>query len=403
LTEFEKMLGLDAEMSLYARSAVTVLLAFALFFVFRRVLFSLLQRATEHVTNLWARSILHSRFLYQASWILPIVALAAGNRAVAWYSVSAQSIIEKTLMVLLTVICARSCSALFDAIEENYDKLDISHNRPIKGFMQVLTLLVYLAAGILIFSIIFDKSPWVFLSGLGAATAVWLLVFRDTILSFVAGVQLTGNHLIKVGDWIEMPQFNADGDVIDIALNSVKVQNWDRTITVIPTHHFLEHSFKNWRGMAESGGRRIKRAILIDVNSIRFLQAEDLQRLGRLQLLQAYLRGKAAELEAHNRQFEGSAENQRRLTNVGTLRAYLNVYLRAHPGIHQNMTIIVRQLNPTATGLPLEIYAFTNTTKWNEYEGIQSDIFDHVYAILPLFDIRTFQEPTGGDFACLKA
>ncbi|MDR2239790.1 MAG: mechanosensitive ion channel family protein [Zoogloeaceae bacterium] len=400
LTDIETWLGLDADALPYARSALIVLLAFLVFIVFRRVLFASMQRATNNLSNIWARSLLHSRFLFQASWILPIVAVAVGIHGIADFPATTQRVIEKTLLILLTLACARSLSALFYAIEENYAKLDISHNRPIKGFLQVLTLLAYLAACILIFSIVFNKSPWVFLSGLGAATAVWLLVFRDTILSFVAGIQLTTNRLIKVGDWIEMPQFNADGDVIDIALNSVKVQNWDRTITIIPTHHFLEHSFKNWRGMSESGGRRIKRAVLIDIGSIRFLEEADIQRLGKLQVLEDYLQNKLPELEQHNRQLQNaSSVNFRRLTNIGTLRAYLNIYLRHHPRIRQDMTVLVRQLNPEATGLPLEVYAFTNTTKWGEYEAIQSDIFDHLYAILPLFDLRAVQEPTSNDFS----
>jgi miniconductance mechanosensitive channel len=401
LTDFEKILGLDGTTSPFARSGLMVVFAFFLFVVCRRVLFSLLQNLTKDLSNIWVRAVLDSRFLFQVSWILPIVALAAGIRGLAEFPGATQIAVEKFLMIVLTIIGARSFSALFDAIQENYAKLEVSRNRPIKGFLQVLNLLVYLAAGILIFSVIFDKSPWVFLSGLGAATAVLLLVFRDTILSFVAGVQLTTNRLINVGDWIEMPQFNADGDVIDIALNSVKVQNWDKTITVIPTHKFLEHSFRNWRGMSESGGRRIKRAISLDVGSIRFLKEEDILRLNALLPLRDYLRGKQAELAEYNKSFQTkeSAVNSRRLTNIGTLRAYLEGYLKSHPKVHKEMTIMVRQLSPTSTGIPLEIYVFTNTTRWADYEAIQADIFDHIYAMLPLFDLRAFQEPTGGDFA----
>lgn len=401
MTDLEQLLGLDAATSPYARSALMVLVAFLLFFICRRVLFSLLQRFASHLSNIWVRAFLYPRFLFQVSWILPIAGLIAGIHVIAHFAPSTQRIIEKSLLILLVIVCARSCSALFAGIQKNYSTLEVSRNRPIKGLLQILTLLIYLATGILIFSILSEQSPWVFLSGLGAATAVLLLVFRDTMLSFVAGVQLTTNRLIKVGDWIEIPQFDANGDVIDIALNSVKVRNWDRTITVIPTHKFLEHSFKNWRGMSESGGRRIKRAILIDVSSIRFLDEADMQRLGNLQPLSEYLQRKTTELAEHNSQFqdERSAVNSRHLTNIGTLRAYLSVYLRGHASIHPDMTVLVRQLSPTATGLPLEIYAFTNTTKWVDYEGIQSDIFDHLYAILPLFDLRAFQEPSGSDLA----
>ncbi|MDR2213683.1 MAG: mechanosensitive ion channel family protein [Pseudomonadales bacterium] len=401
LTDFERLLGLDTLTSPYARAAILVLLAFLLFIICRRVLLALLQRVTSKVSNIWVRSILHSRFLFRISWVLPLLAMTAGVRAIAEFTQTPRTIVEKTLLILLTIVLVRSFSALFHATQQNYAQLEIARNRPIKGLLQILSLLVYLGAGIAIFSIIFDQSPWLFFSSLGAATAVILLIFRDTILSFVAGVQLTANHLIRVGDWIEIPKFDANGEVIDIALNSIKVQNWDRTITVIPAHTFIEHSFKNWRGMLDSGGRRIKRAILIDINSIRFLDEADMRRLGALHVLHDYIDRKQAEVTQYNLQFQDaqSAINAKHLTNIGTLRAYLNAYLRQHPRIHQDMALMVRQLEPTAVGLPLEIYAFTNTTKWVEYEAILSDIFDHVYAILPLFDIRAFQEPTGSDFA----
>src|SRR5690606_21205203 len=284
---------------------------------------------------------------------------------------------------------------------EIYNSFEMARNRPIKGIIQIINLLLYAMALILIIAIILDRSPWFFLSGLGAMTAILLLVFRDTILSLVAGVQLTTNSLIRIGDWIEMPQFAADGDVVDIALHAVRVQNWDKTITVIPTHKFLEHSFKNWRGMQESGGRRIKRAIHIDINTIRFLTDEEIERFGRFALLREYIARKKQELEEHNRQKVDDpsvAANVRRLTNVGTFRAYVTQYLRQHPGIRQDMTFLVRQLQPTGEGLPIEIYVFTNSTKWAVYEGIQADIFDHILAIVPEFGLRVYQTPSSNDF-----
>jgi miniconductance mechanosensitive channel len=237
-------------------------------------------------------------------------------------------------------------------------------------------------------------------------TAVVLLVFRDTILSLVASIQLTGNDMVQVGDWIEMPSVGADGDVIDIALHTVKVQNWDKTISTIPTYRLITESFKNWRGMSRSGGRRIKRSVYIDQSTIRSLSDEEVERFKRFALLKQYVEEKQAEIAAYNRGLgpEAAAEvNWRRMTNVGTLRAYVVNYLRHHPKIHQGMTLIVRQLDPTPQGLPIEIYAFTNTTAWAEYEGIMSDIFDHILAILPEFGLRVFQQPSGADLEKLAS
>ncbi len=227
-----------------------------------------------------------------------------------------------------------------------------------------------------------------------------MLIFQDTLLSFVASVQISSNDVIRVGDWVEMPQLNADGDVLDISLHTVKIQNWDKTITTIPTRRFISDPFKNWRGMREAGGRRIKRSILLDQQSIGFLDEEQRHGLGRFRLLDEYLRSKQQEIDEWNRKLAEAGKepvNMRRITNVGTFRAYIENYLRNHPGIHQNMLMIVRQLDPTPDGLPLEIYAFTSTTAWVPYEGIQSDIFDHLLAILPEFGLRVYQHPSGLD------
>src|SRR5690606_28610850 len=244
------------------------------------------------------------------------------------------------------------------------------------------------------------------LTGLGAATAVLMLVFQDTLLSLVASVQISGDGRVRIGDWIEMPSQNADGDVIDIALHTVTVQNWDKTVTTIPTKKLISESFKNWRGMQEAGGRRIKRALYLDQSSVRFLEPEERQRLGRFVLLREYLAQKERELAEWNAGLGEDAQlpvNARRITNLGTFRAYVERYLRRHPGVHQDMTLLVRQLQPGADGIPLEIYCFTNDTRWAVYEGIQSDIFDHLLAILPEFGLRVFQQPGGADFRALLA
>jgi miniconductance mechanosensitive channel len=245
-----------------------------------------------------------------------------------------------------------------------------------------------------------DRPPLILLSGLGALAAVLMLIFQDTILSLVASVQIASNDIVRLGDWVEMPQLNADGDVVDIALHTVKIQNWDRTITTVPTKRFISDSFKNWRGMQESGGRRIKRAIYLDQTSVRFLNADEINHLGELYLLNAYLQSKQQEIAVWNSNLAERSQqpaNTRRITNLGTFRAYVENYLRNHPRVHQGMTLIVRHLSPTPQGLPIEVYCFTNTVEWAAYEGIQSDIFDHLLSILPEFDLRIFQEPSGAD------
>ena len=264
----------------------------------------------------------------------------------------------------------------------------------------MLKIVIYCGATILIVAVLFERSPLLLLSGLGAMAAVLMLVFKDTILSLVASVQLTSNDMLRVGDWIEMPQLNADGDVIDIALHTVKVQNFDKTITSIPTHRLIAESYKNWRGMSEAGARRIKRSLLIDQTSIRFLSDEEREGLGRFRLLRAYLDEKDREIGSWNAALgEDDAINNRRPTNLGTFRANVVNYLRDHGRITPEMTLLVRQLAPSSLGLPLEIYCFADTTAWGEYESIQSDIFDHLLAILPEFGLRVFQEPNGSDIA----
>jgi miniconductance mechanosensitive channel len=294
--------------------------------------------------------------------------------------------------------------ALLNVLLTAYNRLGPSQRMPIKGFIQAVKLVVFLIGLILIVSVFLDKSPLLLMSGLGALTAVLLLVFRDAILGFVAGIQLSANNMVQTGDWIEMPKQGADGDVIDVSLTTVKVQNWDRTITTIPSYLLISDSFRNWRGMVESGGRRIKRSIHLDMRTIRFLDPELLNRCKKIQLLRPYLDRALEEIQKHNSESKlemNDLLNGRHLTNIGTFRAYCVAYLRQHAKVHQEMIQIVRQLEPGPTGLPLEIYLFTNDINWVAYEGIQADIFDHLLAIVPHFGLRVFQQPSGGDIADL--
>jgi len=332
--------------------------------------------------------------------IVPALIIAYGIRAVPNLPATVGVVIGNVVAASVILFLALAIGAALSLANTIYERRPDAAKRPIKGYVQVLKIVLYLGAAILIVAALMEQSPLLLLSGLGAMAAVLMLVFKDTILSLVASVQLTSNDMLRVGDWIEMPQLNADGAVIDIALHTVKVQNWDKTITTIPTHRLIQESYKNWRGMSESGGRRIKRALLLDQNCIRFLTESERREIANIRLVHEHLDRKLSEIAAWNAELGPAAvlpANQRRVTNIGTFRAYVVQYLRANPRIAQDMTLIVRQLAPTAQGLPLEIYCFTATTAWVDYEDIQSDIFDHLLAIMPEFHLRPFQEPSGSD------
>lgn len=313
--------------------------------------------------------------------------------------------LEVATKLWITVALMLAAFACINLLNKIMQKTHFASRLPINGISQALKLIVVVIFIILIASILLDRSPVLLLSGLSAMTAVTMLIFKDPIVGFVSGLQLSGYNMLAVGDWVEMPKYNADGDVLEIGLTTVKVQNWDKTIVTIPTYALVSDSFKNWRGMTQSGGRRIKRSINIDVTSIHFLSEEEYNRLKKTQLIADYLDKKAEELETFNQTLGADPEspvNGRHMTNVGTFRAYLTSYLKANSGVHQKMTLMVRQLAPTPEGLPIEVYVFTSTTQWAEYEGIQADIFDHIYAILPEFGLRAFQTPTGHDVQSLK-
>tara|TARA_R110000765_G_scaffold307941_1_gene401650 strand:+ start:427 stop:1665 length:1239 start_codon:yes stop_codon:yes gene_type:complete len=332
--------------------------------------------------------------------ILPALIISNGIVTVPHLPATVITLVSNVVSASIILFIGMGLSKALTLANDIYEHRPDAATRPIKGYIQLLKIVVYAGTTILIISALMDESPLLLLSGLGAMAAVILLVFKDTLLSLVASVQLTSNDMLRVGDWIEMPELNADGEVIDIALHTIKVQNWDKTITTIPTHRLISESFKNWRGMAEAGGRRIKRSIFIDQNGIRFLTEKEEEELHRFQLLEKYLDQKKAELDTWNAALEKAGRdpvNSRRITNIGTFRKYVVAYLRAQNNIAQNMTMLVRQLDPTPQGLPIEIYCFTNTTEWNVYEDIQSDLFDHMLAMLPEFGLRPFQEPSGLD------
>ncbi|MEE8381515.1 MAG: mechanosensitive ion channel domain-containing protein [Thermodesulfobacteriota bacterium] len=305
------------------------------------------------------------------------------------------------VFVYMIVIGILVIDSFLNAVHDIYLTLDVSKEIPIKSFIQILKVVIYFIAIIFIISVILDKTPLYFFSGLGALTAVLLLIFKDAILGFVAGIQLAANKMVSHGDWIEMPKYGADGDVLEVALTTVKVQNWDKTVTTIPTYALISESFKNWRGMQLSGGRRIKRAFYIDMNTIKFCTEEMIERFSKIRYIAEYMEKKKKELAEYNaaHQLDDSlSTNKRQLTNVGTFRAYVISYLKNHPMINQEMTFLVRQLASAEHGLPIEIYVFCKDKVWANYEAIQSDIFDHILAIVPEFDLKVFQSPAGSDF-----
>jgi len=338
--------------------------------------------------------------VHRLAQVVPALVLSAGIYLVPDLPETATTIIRNICIAYLILTLARSFSAAMTSVNEIYNRQPDAHEKPIKGYLQIAKIVVYVIAAILIIASLLDRSPVILLSGIGAMGAVALLVFQDTLLSLVASIQLSSNDMLRVGDWIEMPQLNADGDVIDVALHTVRVQNWDKTITNIPTKRLISESFKNWRGMQESGGRRIKRALYIDQNSIHFLSAEQKNKLKRFSLLNEYLEQKEKDISEWNSGLEQKGFdpiNGRQVTNIGTFRAYVKQYLKNRADVHQGLTLMVRQLSPGPQGLPVEVYCFSNDTAWETYEGIQSDIFDHLFAILPQFDLQVYQETSGQD------
>lgn len=337
--------------------------------------------------------------------VIPALVLSVGIVWVPEVPEVVVAIIQNVANAFVILTVALAINGALTLINTIYEKKPDSHLKPIKGYIQVIKIVIYLVSAILIIAALIDRSPVILLSGIGAMAAVLMLVFQDTLLSLVASMQISSNDIVRVGDWVEMPALNADGDVIDIALHTVKVQNWDKTITTIPTRRFITDSFKNWRGMQDSGGRRIMRNILLDQQSIGFLSDEDKARLSRFRLLRDYLESKQKEIDDWNQSLEDEGKepaNTRRITNIGTFRAYILNYLKHHQRIHQDMTMMVRQLAPTSDGLPLQVYGFTNTTAWVDYEAIQSDLFDHLLSILPEFGLRVYQHPSGVDLRSLR-
>ncbi|MEC8420527.1 MAG: mechanosensitive ion channel domain-containing protein [Verrucomicrobiota bacterium] len=421
IKEFESMLvrfisrelGLSENYSEYAYVLVALslilLLGWASNLVIKKFILGILRSLAAKTKTKVAKYLLEESFFLRLSHLAPAFIIGSLSQVVfSGYPILA-GLIEVLINLYLVLIALWVFDSLLDTFYKLYEDSTFSTKLPLKGICQAIKILVNGTGIIFILSILLDKSPLYFFSGLGALTAVLLLVFKDVILGLVAGVQLTANNMVRRGDWVEMPKYGADGDVIDVALTTVKIQNWDKTITTIPAHALVSDAFKNWRGMSESGGRRIKRSIHLDLSSVRFLKESEVRELEKIDLLKEYFAGKRADIGESGMQVEqhGLAApllNGRNLTNSGTFRSYCLEYLRAHPAIHkQGMTFLVRQLAPNEKGLPIEIYVFVNDVRWVNYEEIQSDIFDHLLASLPIFELRAFQLPTDSSLVNLSS
>ncbi|EMF20838.1 mechanosensitive ion channel family protein [Citrobacter freundii] len=355
-------------------------------------------------SRLWLQIITQNKLFHRLAFTLQ--GIIVNIQATLWLQKGSEAadILVTCAQLWIMMYALLSLFSLLDVILNLSQKLPAASQLPLKGIFQSIKLIAAILVGILMISLLIGQSPAILISGLGAMAAVLMLVFKDPILGLVAGIQLSANDMLKLGDWLEMPKYGADGAVIDIGLTTVKVRNWDNTITTIPTWSLVSDSFKNWSGMSASGGRRIKRSISIDATSIHFLDEDERQRLHKAHLLKPYLTTRHQEIDAWNQQLDApeSVLNHRQMTNIGTFRAYLNEYLRHHPRIRKDMTLMVRQLAPDDHGLPIEIYAFTNTVVWLEYESIQADIFDHIFAVVEEFGLRIHQSPTGNDIRALS-
>ncbi|EDQ4606965.1 mechanosensitive ion channel family protein [Salmonella enterica] len=406
ISQVEDLAGIEMNhtTSLVVIFGIIFLTAVVVHIILHWIVLRAFEKRASASSRLWLQIITQNKLFHRLAFTLQ--GIIVNIQAALWLQKGSEAadILTTCVQLWIMTYALLSLFSLLDVIFNLSQKWPAASQLPLKGIFQGIKLIGAIIVGILMISLLIGQSPAILISGLGAMAAVLMLVFKDPILGLVAGIQLSANDMLKLGDWLEMPKYGADGAVIDIGLTTVKVRNWDNTITTIPTWSLVSDSFKNWSGMSASGGRRIKRSINIDATSIHFLDDDEKQRLLTAHLLKPYLTSRHQEIDEWNKQLNApeSALNHRRMTNIGTFRAYLNEYLRHHPRIRKDMTLMVRQLAPDDHGLPIEIYAFTNTVVWLEYESIQADIFDHIFAVVEEFGLRIHQTPTGSDIRALS-
>jgi miniconductance mechanosensitive channel len=372
-----------------------ILTCFIINFILKHIFIRIISKLILRDRFQWDDVLVKRKVLERLANIVPGIIIHMYSPAFEKMEVIVQRIASIYILLMLYLLV----NSALDAVNDVYITHPISKIRPMKGILQVTKIILYAMISIVLLGTMMNQNPLLLLSGVGALAAVFSFVFKDSILGFIAGIQLTSNDMLRIGDWIEMAKYGADGDVVDITLNTIKVQNFDKTIVTIPAYALVSDSFRNWRGMLEFGGRRIKRSIYIDVNSITFCTPEMLENYKKINYLKDYIIEKQAELEYYNliNNKEESLANGRHLTNIGTFRVYIQFFLNDNPNLSHEIPLMVRQLPPGENGLPLEIYAFTKTINWTEYETIQADIFDHIFSVAGEFGIRIFQNPTGYD------
>lgn len=392
--------GISAVYSEYITNFIFILIfifiGFISNFFSKKIIMRILEYFIKKTKTEWDDILLRNNVFSRLPHIIPAMIIHELSRTLPHHD-----IIQRVVIAYLFFIGIFVIEALIDSFSDIYRTFPFSKNKPIKAYLQVIKIFLAIIGTIIIIGTLINRSPWKLLSGIGAMTAILLLVFKDSILGLVASIQLSAYDMVKLGDWIEMPSHKADGSVIDITLNTVKIQNWDKTISTVPTYALVSDSFKNWKGMSASGGRRMKRHVYIDVTSVSICSEKQISEFENIDLIKEYILAKKQEVSEYNTKRKidiSNGINGRQLTNLGTFRAYVFNYLKNHQYINQDMTLLVRQLQPGEFGIPLEIYAFISDKVWANYESIQADIFDHLYAVLPKFKLKAFQNPTGEDF-----
>ncbi len=381
------------------------LLAYLSYIVIKPIIIGIVTRLTKKSKTKWDDFLLQNRFFHRVSLLIPAIVIHITIPYIFNFEHKIEGSILLAVELYLIMVVVSILSSFLNTLESFFATTKKAHTKSIKTYIQVSKIIIYFVAAIVLFSTLTGRDIFTLLAGLGAFAAVLLLIFQDAIKGLAAGVQISANDMVRIGDWISMAKYGADGTVIEIALTTIKIQNWDKTISMVPAYALVSESFSNWRGMEDSGGRRIKRSLFIDVGSIHFLSDKEKLELEKIELIQPYFKEKSKELELYNSSIKDDntvSINKRNLTNIGTFRKYLEEYIRVNQKINHEMTFMVRQLQSSEKGLPLEIYAFSKIKSWIEYESIQADIFDHVFAAVHTFNLRIFQNPTGQDFQSLK-
>lgn len=405
LTDWLIGLGVEETSTMYLKLVILLFILFIISYVtnliVKKILIRSIRLVIKKTKTVWDDALVENKVFISLSHIAPAIVIYLTTPYIFEDFSGAIPYILRLVNAYISIILIIVIINFLNTLKYYSENTKLFKDNPLDSYFQLVKIAIYIIGGIIILSFLLNKSPLYFFSALGAMTVVLLLIFKDTIMGFVASIQLSANDMIRIGDWVSMPKYGADGDVIEMNLTTIKIQNWDKTVTTIPTYAFISESFKNWRGMSESGGRRIKRSLNIKISSIKFCTLEMLERFKKFQLIKDYIEEKSNKIEEYNKENKIDKSyliNGRHLTNIGIFRVYAEAYVKNNPDINLNMTCMVRQLLPTEKGLPIEIYTFSNRQEWVTYEGIMSDMFDHLIAAVPEFELEVFQNPTGTDF-----